>query len=333
MTTKDRYGLATACRDGCSTMTNTKPFNNDSPFVLRWWAQRAVCLSTLWLPLCAHAFELGALQLDPGSGRTATGTIVITGETDDSQLMAWVVSPDGYRAAGLNPQHSMQGVRITPYRTATGELWLRLDAIPLVPSRYDLLVIAGDSSGAKVGKYDIDANVGAREIPVAPISNPFLGAAAPRHPLARKAGAARGAAAAAAPPASAPRAANVVPAVDSERREQFAQAGAAVEAWRQAWSAKDFDAYIAAYVPTYAGRVAGRSRDDWLDERRRRILARRAISVEVAGLRLTERDDNIVATFDQTYRADELLLRSRKQLTLAQGEGGRWLIVGEIELR
>jgi hypothetical protein len=40
-----------------------------------------------------------------------------------------------------------------------------------------------------------------------------------------------------------------------------------------------------------------------------------------------------VATFDQTYRADDLLLRSRKQLTLAPGEDGRWLIVGEIELR
>ena len=314
-------------------MTNTKPFGIDLLLVLRQAAQCLAWLCALWPSLGAHAFELGALRLERGSGQTATGHIVIKGDIVGSQLTSWVVSPDGYRAAGLNPQHSMQGVRITPYRTATGELWLRLDAIPLVPSRYDLLVIAGDSSGAKVGKYDIDANVGAREIPVAPISNPVLGAAEPRHPLARKAGAARGAAAAAAPPASAPRAANVVPAVDSERREQFAQAGAAVEAWRQAWSAKDFDAYIAAYVPTYAGRVAGRSRDDWLDERRRRILARRAISVEVAGLRLTERDDNIVATFDQTYRADELLLRSRKQLTLAQGEGGRWLIVGEIELR
>jgi hypothetical protein len=314
-------------------MKNTKPFGIGLLLVLRQAVKRLAWLCVLWPSLCAHAFELGALRLESGSGQTATGHIVIKGEIAGGQLMAWIVSPDGYRAAGLNPQHSMQGVRITPYRTATGESWLRLDAIPLVPSRYDLLVIAGDSSGAKVGNYHIDANVGAREIPVAPISNHRLGSAEPRHPLARKAGAARGAAAAAAPSASAPRAADVVPAVDSERRDQLAQVGAAVEAWRQAWSAKDFDAYIAAYAPTYAGRVAGRSRDDWLDERRQRILARRAISVEVDDLRLTERDDNIVATFDQTYRADDLLLRSRKQLTLAPGEDGRWLIVGEIELR
>lgn len=314
-------------------MTNTKPFNNDSPFVLRWWAQRAVCLSTLWLPLCAHAFELGALQLDPGSGRTATGTIVITGETDDSQLMAWVVSPDGYRAAGLNPQHSMQGVRITPYRTAAGEARLRLEAVPLMPGGYDLLVIAGDPSGARVGKYRIDANASSREIAPVSVSKQLLGSLQARRAPALRPGAPGSAAAAVAKAASAPRVEAATGPFDDAGRQRLAQAGAAVEAWRQAWSAKDFDAYIAAYAPTYAGRVAGGAREDWLDERRQRILGRRAISVDVANLQLSARDGNVVATFDQTYRADDLVLRSRKQLTLAPGQDGRWLIVGETELR
>ena len=38
-------------------------------------------------------------------------------------------------------------------------------------------------------------------------------------------------------------------------------------------------------------------------------------------------------TVNRTYRANDLLLRSRKQLTLSPGEDGRWLLVGEIELR
>jgi hypothetical protein len=311
-------------------MTNTKPLGIGLRLVLRQAGQCLAWLCALWPSLCAHAFELGALRLEPGSGQTTTGQIVIKGEIAGGPLMAWVVSPDGYRAAGLNPQHSMQGVRITPYRTPTGESGLRLDAIPLVPSRYDLLVIAGDASGAKVGKYPIDAIAGAREIAVAQISGHLLGTAAPRHPLARKTGAARGAAAS---PASAPRAADDVSAADPQARGRFALAGAAVEAWRQAWSAKDFDAYIAAYAPTYAGRAAGQSRDDWLDERRRRILARREISVEVADLQLAERDGKVIATFDQTYRGDDLLLHSRKQLTLAPDQDGRWLIFGETELQ
>jgi ketosteroid isomerase-like protein len=277
------------------------------------------------MPLGSHGFELGALRLEPSSGRTTTGHIVVKGETEDDQMMAWVVSPDGYRAAGLNPQHSMQGVRIRPYRTATGETQLRLEGVPLMPSPYDLLVIAGDPGAARVGKYRIDASALAREIPVVSVSKQLLGSLQARRAQAPPQGTPSGAAVAAA---------KTSPALsDDAGLQRLAQARAAIEAWRQAWSAKDIDAYIAAYAPDYAGREAERSREAWIAERRQRIVSRRNISVGIADLELSERDGDVVATFDQTYRADELVLRSRKQLRLAPTGAGRWLIIGETELR
>jgi ketosteroid isomerase-like protein len=284
----------------------------------------AVALS---LPLGGHAFELGSLRLEPTGGTARTGLISIKGNADPAQMMAWVVSPEGYRAAGLDPKNPGHAIRITPFRVAGGEVRLRLDGVPVVPGGYDLLVIVADDSGSRVGRYRLDASSGLAEIPVVSLSRDRLVRGDARRDLSGTGGSG---------PAGAPAQAHAASQlqVDVARpggdgADRLEKARAAVEAWRQAWSQRDVQAYLAAYAPDYAGRVPGRSRDEWVRERTQRLQARRNISVEVQGLQWRDRGDTVFAIFRQVYRADGVVEVSRKRLTLAPVLEGRWLIVAE----
>jgi hypothetical protein len=77
--------------------------------------------------------------------------------------------------------------------------------------------------------------------------------------------------------------------------------------------------------------VSGASRDAWVRERTARIQARRSISVQLDNLRTEAQGDTVVATFVQTYRGDDTVIRSRKRLVLAPAADGRWLIRSETE--
>lgn len=78
--------------------------------------------------------------------------------------------------------------------------------------------------------------------------------------------------------ASAP-ASSTQPAVAAEDPQVLARA--ALEAWAQAWSRRDVEAYFAAYAPGFDGRKGHASREAWMAERRERILSRRSIGVTV----------------------------------------------------
>lgn len=165
-------------------------------------------------------------------------------------------------------------------------------------------------------------------------SMPAKVAAAPAAPPPSAAAPAKAATAGAQAPATvtaaAPAAAMAAQAAKASA-DRIEQAKSAVEAWAQAWSRRDVDAYIAAYVPDYAGRTAGGSREDWINERTERIKPRKSISVEISRLQLTDQKDSVVAQFNQTYRSDGIVIRSRKTLTLVPSSGGRWLIRSESE--
>jgi tetratricopeptide (TPR) repeat protein len=101
---------------------------------------------------------------------------------------------------------------------------------------------------------------------------------------------------------------------------------AAITRWAQAWSARDVDAYLAAYASDFT--ADGLSRRNWEAERRARISAPQRIDVQISDLRIRQQGDSAFATFRQAYRSDRLDSTVTKTLKLAL-QDGQWRIVGE----
>lgn len=100
----------------------------------------------------------------------------------------------------------------------------------------------------------------------------------------------------------------------------------AIQSWADAWSSRDFDAYLAAYAPDFAGRAP--TREAWVSERKLRIVPRKSISVSLASLDIAVSGEFARAVFQQHYLSDGRDIRSRKKLELAR-INGKWIIVGE----
>jgi tetratricopeptide (TPR) repeat protein len=100
---------------------------------------------------------------------------------------------------------------------------------------------------------------------------------------------------------------------------------AAVQAWASAWSKKDMSGYLGAYGKEFA---APGGRKSWEEERKKRILGKNKISVQVSNLDVKVNGNTAQAKFKQDYDADSLSVNSRKTLDLVR-EGNRWVIVRE----
>jgi outer membrane protein assembly factor BamE len=101
----------------------------------------------------------------------------------------------------------------------------------------------------------------------------------------------------------------------------------AVQAWAEAWSAKDLDQYFASYADTF--KPVGLSKMAWRNQRKQRIDKPNEIVVTLADLKIKLGDDtHASATFTQDYRADAYRDTSRKILQLEKIDG-TWLIVSE----
>jgi len=101
-----------------------------------------------------------------------------------------------------------------------------------------------------------------------------------------------------------------------------------VNAWAQAWSKKDADAYLAHYAKDFKT-PGGEARADWEKGRRSRIDAPKSISVGIESAKVTMRNPQQASvSFRQTYRSDKLSTKSRKILELVKADG-RWLIKEE----
>ena len=100
---------------------------------------------------------------------------------------------------------------------------------------------------------------------------------------------------------------------------------AAVNAWAQAWSKKDADAYLAFYAADFKT-PAGEPRAEWEKARRSRIVAPKSISVAIASPKVTMSGPNEAkVTFRQTYKSDVLRNTSNKTLVMVKADG-RWRI-------
>lgn len=143
---------------------------------------------------------------------------------------------------------------------------------------------------------------------------------------------ARAAPPAAAPPAAVKVAARAVPTPMAAPAPAPSAAAegilAAIDAWAQAWSRQDVDAYLAAYAPDFRP-GDGVSREAWERTRRERVSAPKGIAVTIDGPRVRPGEDSASVTFRQHYRSDRFKASSTKTLTLNRAADGRWLIVEE----
>jgi tetratricopeptide (TPR) repeat protein len=122
------------------------------------------------------------------------------------------------------------------------------------------------------------------------------------------------------------------PATDSKaasRPETDASVLRSVNAWAQAWSARDADAYLAFYATEFKT-PDGQSRADWEKERRARVSGPRSIKVTLRDVKVVPRDDRHAAViFQQSYRSDRFRGRTRKTLEMIR-VGDDWRILEEV---
>lgn len=102
---------------------------------------------------------------------------------------------------------------------------------------------------------------------------------------------------------------------------------AAVRIWAAAWSGKDVSGYLAAYGKDFEPQ-GKQAREQWEEERRKRIVGKSRISVKLTDLAVSESGVKAVVSFRQQYDADALSLSSRKVLDMVK-VGDRWVIVRE----
>ena len=99
----------------------------------------------------------------------------------------------------------------------------------------------------------------------------------------------------------------------------------AVNAWAQAWSKKDADAYLSFYAKDFKT-PGGEARAQWENTRRERIAAPKSIAVAVEQAKVTmQGSDQASVSFRQSYRSDKLKSSSRKTLVMTRADG-RWQI-------
>jgi len=101
---------------------------------------------------------------------------------------------------------------------------------------------------------------------------------------------------------------------------------AAVMRWAQAWSARNVDAYLAAYSSNFA--TDGLTHKEWEAQRRARITAPATIDVKISKLKVEQQGDTASATFSQAYRSDRHQSTVTKTLKLAL-QSGQWRIISE----
>ncbi len=109
-----------------------------------------------------------------------------------------------------------------------------------------------------------------------------------------------------------------------------AQASTAIESavtqWAKAWSARDVNAYLAAYASDYA--ADGMTRSSWEAQRRERVSSPKSIDVQLSDMIIDQQGDTASATFRQAYRSDRFSSTVTKILKLTL-QNGQWRIVDE----
>lgn len=102
-----------------------------------------------------------------------------------------------------------------------------------------------------------------------------------------------------------------------------------LEQWRQAWVARDLDAYMKFYSDVFVarGHKGARDKQDWEAEKRKKF-ARGVVQVEISEVRVDEREGLVIFSFVQHYRRGGYQDHGMKKL-FVRDEGGHLRIVSE----
>ena len=200
-----------------------------------------------------------------------------------------------------------QSIRTHPsYATAyenLGDVYAKLAS-----QAYDKALQLDKSNTGAQNKLSLVRELVGGPTTVAQVKEPAKPAAAPKPPVVSQA------------PAKPPVAEKPAAAGDNQ-----AEVLKAVNAWAQAWSKKDADAYLAFYAKDFKT-PAGEARPQWEKGRRERIAAPKSIAVGVEQAKVTmQGNDQATVTFRQSYRSDKLKSSSRKTLRMTRADG-RWQI-------
>jgi murein L,D-transpeptidase YafK len=103
-----------------------------------------------------------------------------------------------------------------------------------------------------------------------------------------------------------------------------------VEAWRQAWQAKEIDAYIESYAPSF--RQGDKDLAGW--RRYKENLNRRynSITVAISDIKINRTPTGATVSFHQVYQSDKFSAEGRKTLLLIHRDEG-WAIHRELWAR
>ena len=100
-----------------------------------------------------------------------------------------------------------------------------------------------------------------------------------------------------------------------------------VKDWAAAWSSRNVEQYLAAYVPAY--KPEGLSHSTWKKQRMERISKAKVIEVVLRNINVSALDDGqAIVSFTQQYRSDEYRDQVEKTLRLVK-QLDRWLIAEE----
>lgn len=105
-----------------------------------------------------------------------------------------------------------------------------------------------------------------------------------------------------------------------------------IESWRQAWATRDIDAYLSHYSPHFKPQKE-RDRQTWAANRRRVILSRPPITLNVSELQLERLDaQGWGAHFLQDYASGTYVEKQQPKTLVWVLEEGQWLIAAERAL-
>lgn len=131
------------------------------------------------------------------------------------------------------------------------------------------------------------------------------------------------------PTAPAPASASAVTALPPSLTTDEEQVRELLEAWRQAWSQRDIEAYLSHYSSDFVP-TKGQKRPEWVAERRKNLSSRPQISINVHDLRIERlAEDRMKLAFLQDYAAGNYRENAQAKTLLLVRKASSWLILGE----
>lgn len=102
-----------------------------------------------------------------------------------------------------------------------------------------------------------------------------------------------------------------------------------VERWRQAWVARDIEAYLACYSTDFVA-ANGQPRSSWAVARRTKLASQSEITVQVHHMSIERvAEDRLKIEFQQDYSSGSYLEIAQPKTLLLVRTSGDWLIAGE----